>query len=73
MKDTTIPKEVLETLGLKEPESPTKTVGVIFDKGQAIVRIPTYFNDILGIVKGSKFKISVLEKEKALKLELISE
>ena len=71
MEDSTIPKDIIKELELKKPAVQAKIVNTIFDKEQAIVRIPTYFNFVLGIKRGSKFKISLVEGEQALKLELI--
>lgn len=71
MTESTIPKEIIKELELQKPSCPPKEVTIIFDKGQAVVRIPTYFNDVIRIVKGSRFKISLIEGEPALKLELV--
>lgn len=71
---TTIPEDILKELQLKKPTSPAKEVRIVFDKGQAVVRIPTYFNQIIGIEEGDKFKVSLIEnkgEKPTLKLEVV--
>jgi antitoxin component of MazEF toxin-antitoxin module len=59
MKTITIPKEIYEQLKIKERKPIEKEVSLIFDKGQAIIRIPTVFNPLLDLQKGKKVIIKM--------------
>jgi len=61
MEKPHFPEEVLKQVEFKisKPKPIEKTVNIIWDKGQALIRFPTKFNDELGLEKGDKFKLTI--------------
>lgn len=63
-----IPKELIDKFGTKRVKEFEKTVNIVFDKKQAMVRFPTVLGEQLNLKKGDKCHLKVDESGRSVKI-----